>query len=98
MTSSFGRWASRATILRASSNGHACDCSASSRKLGDVSIAAVGIDAAFRFLRLSERADGEIAEPKVRVAALFPLAEQRPIERLAQHIVAALDGDADAFA
>src|SRR6476659_6736211 len=34
MTSSFGCFFSRATILRASSNGQACDCSASARKFG----------------------------------------------------------------
>src|SRR6202011_666270 len=47
---------------------------------------------------ISERADGEIAQPQVREPALFPQAEQRPVERLTQRVVAAPHGDADPLA
>src|SRR5262249_55066857 len=46
----------------------------------------------------SERADREIAQPQVGVAAFFPDPEQRPVQRLAQQIVALAHGDADALA
>src|SRR5215470_11767231 len=46
----------------------------------------------------SERADGEIAQPQIGETALFPQAEQGPVERLTQRVVAAPDRDADAFA
>src|ERR1700679_1406721 len=47
---------------------------------------------------ISKRTDRKIAQPKIGIAALFPLPEQRPVQSLTQQIVAALDGDADAFA
>src|SRR5262245_54665891 len=46
----------------------------------------------------SERADREIAQPQIGVAAFFPDPEQRPVQRLAQEIVALAHGDADALA
>src|SRR5258707_2564297 len=47
---------------------------------------------------ISERADGKIAQPQVGVAAFFPDPEQRPVQRLAQQVVALAHGDADALA
>ena len=46
----------------------------------------------------SIRADREITQPQVGEAALLPQPEQRPVDRLAQQIVAAFDRDADALA
>src|SRR4051812_24840644 len=46
----------------------------------------------------SERADRKIAQPQVRVAAFFPDPEQRPVQRLAQQVVALAHGDPDALA
>ena len=37
---------------------------------------------------LLERADGEIAQPQIGVAAFFPEPEQRPVQRLPQQVVA----------
>src|SRR5512141_722699 len=45
-----------------------------------------------------KRADREIAQPQIGEAAALPQPEQRPVERLPQQVVAALDRDADAFA
>src|SRR5215471_1988176 len=45
-----------------------------------------------------KRADRKIAQPEIGEEALLPEAEERPIERLPQRIVAALDRDADPFA
>src|SRR5580700_2437340 len=105
MTVSFGVLFNRATILRASSNGQACDCSASSRKFAGFSITAVDIPYTFRALSAahqkalaSKRVDREIAQPQVGEAALLPLPEQRPVQGLPQQIVAALNRDADALA
>src|SRR5271166_1315735 len=109
MTSSLPLFFSRATILRASSNGHACDCSASVRRSEEFSIVAVvmirsidryrpGLEQSFETMLVSERTDREIAQPEIGEAALFPQLEQRPVQGKPQQIVAALDGDADAFA
>src|SRR6202167_360262 len=46
----------------------------------------------------SERADREIAQPKVGEASLFPELKQRPVQALPQEIVAAFDRNADALA
>src|SRR6185312_5851753 len=46
----------------------------------------------------SERADRKIAQPQIGELAVLPQAEQRPVERLAQHVVAAPYRDADALA
>src|SRR5258708_7056236 len=51
-----------------------------------------------RQIGASKRADREIPQPQVGVAALFPEPEQRPVERLPQQVVVAADRDADAFA
>src|ERR1700678_2906860 len=110
MTSSFGRLFRRATILRASSNGQACDCSASARRSdgfsAGLSVApCVIIRVQKRIVKASpsknhpsKRADREIAQPQIRVAALFPKLKKRPVQGKAQKIVAALDRDADALA
>src|SRR3954462_6975301 len=45
-----------------------------------------------------ERAHREIPQPQICVAALFPDAEHRPVQGLAQHVVALAHGDADALA
>src|ERR1700753_582187 len=42
--------------------------------------------------------DGKIAQPQFCEFAFLPHAEERPVERLAQRVVAAFDGDADTFA
>src|SRR6516165_3766025 len=42
--------------------------------------------------------DGKIAQPQFGKLAFLPHPEQRPVEGLAQGIVAAFDGDADTFA
>src|SRR3954468_4224001 len=44
-----------------------------------------------------EWTDREIAQPQVGVAAFFPDPEQRPVQRLAQEVVALAHGDADAL-
>src|SRR6516162_8670711 len=46
----------------------------------------------------SERTHREIAQPQIGVAAFFPDPEQRPVQRLAQQVVALAHGDADALA
>src|ERR1700741_4821012 len=46
----------------------------------------------------SERADREIMQPQIGVAAFFPDPEQRPVQRLPQQIVALAHADADALA
>src|SRR5690349_19504273 len=46
----------------------------------------------------SERAHREITQPQIGVAALFPDAEQRPVQRLPEQVVALAHGDADALA
>src|SRR5215467_9999470 len=46
----------------------------------------------------SIRIDREVAQPQVGEAPLLPQAEERPVDREPQRVVAALDGDADAFA
>src|SRR3954465_7848667 len=48
--------------------------------------------------QLLERADREIAQPQVGEAAFFPNPEQRPVQRLAQQVVALAHADADALA
>src|SRR5271155_3271501 len=109
MTSSLPLFFSRATILRASSNGHACDCSASARRSEGFSIVAVvmvrsidryrsGLEHSFGTMLVSKRTDREIAQPEIGEAALLPQLEQRPVQGEPQQIVAALDRDADAFA
>src|SRR6202012_2842766 len=45
-----------------------------------------------------ERADREIMQPQIGVAAFFPDPEPRPVQGLPQQVVALADGDADAFA
>src|SRR4051812_45289178 len=45
-----------------------------------------------------ERADGEIAQPQIGVAAFFPQSEQRPVQRLPQQVVALADRDSDSLA
>src|SRR5262249_1970487 len=49
-------------------------------------------------MRSSKRTDGKIAQPQIGEATFLPDAEQRPVERLAQQVVAAPDRNADAFA
>src|SRR6201987_3930308 len=51
-----------------------------------------------RNLKLLERAHRKIAQPQIGVAAFFPDPEQRPVQRLAQEIVALAHRDADALA
>src|ERR1700760_2595187 len=46
----------------------------------------------------SERAHREIVQPKVGVTAFFPDPEQRPVQRLAQEVVALAHGNPDALA
>src|SRR3954469_21032785 len=46
----------------------------------------------------SERADRKIAQPQIGIAAFFPEPEQRPVQRLAQQVVALAHGDPDALA
>src|ERR1700733_4708701 len=48
--------------------------------------------------KLLKRAHRKIAQPQIGVAAFFPEPEQRPVQRLAQQIIALAHGDADAFA
>src|ERR1700744_4723779 len=122
MTLSFGVFLSRATILRASSNGQACESSAISRsEAAGLSVTAIkaffvsdardiapnapriktGWDQNGLRIKMgcrSKWANGEIAQPKIGIAALLPLPEQCPIQRLAQQIVAAPHRDADALA
>src|SRR3954454_9558385 len=45
-----------------------------------------------------KRANGEIAQPQIGVAAFFPQPEQRPVQRLPQQVVALAHGNADALA
>src|SRR6185503_8610601 len=45
----------------------------------------------------SKRTDREIAQPQIGEAALLPDAEQRPVERLPDRVIALSDRDADAF-
>src|SRR4051812_39683751 len=45
-----------------------------------------------------ERAHREIPQPQIGVAALLPDAEHRPVQGLAQHVVALAYGDANALA
>src|SRR5437762_3485367 len=45
-----------------------------------------------------KRTDREIAQPQIGVAAFFPEPEQRPVQRLAQEVVALAHGNADALA
>src|SRR5207237_9027641 len=52
-------------------------------------------DRAWDFLK---RADGEIPQPQIGIAAFFPDAKQRPVQRLPQQVVALAHGDADALA
>src|SRR5579859_186816 len=46
----------------------------------------------------SERAHREIAQPQIGVAAFFPDAKQRPVQRLPEQIVALAYRNADALA
>src|ERR1051325_595410 len=46
----------------------------------------------------SERADGKIAQPQIGVAALLPQAEQRPVQRLPQQVIAFAYRNPDALA
>src|SRR5256885_14896265 len=52
-------------------------------------------DRAWDFLK---RADGEIPQPQIGVAAFFPDTKQRPVQRLPQQVVALAHGDADTLA
>src|SRR5215213_323714 len=45
-----------------------------------------------------ERTDGKIAQPQIGIAPLLPDAEQRPVQRLTQQVVALAYGDPDALA
>src|SRR5579872_6579994 len=45
-----------------------------------------------------KRTDRKIAQPKIGITALFPKPEQRPVEGLAQQIIALAHGNPDAFA
>src|ERR1700759_4663812 len=45
-----------------------------------------------------ERADGEIAQPQIGVAAFFPEPEQRPVQRLPQQVVAFAHRDSNSLA
>src|SRR5581483_5375282 len=105
MTSSLGFFFSRATILRASSKGHAFECSANSRKEAAISATDITFSARGHYESGAprsnchlERTDRKIAQPQVGETAVFPQAEQRPIESAAQHLIILADGDADAFA
>src|SRR5579871_1819565 len=109
MTSDFGVRASRAAILRASSNGQAFERSASSRRSAtgtsadDIGRApearplehfsGLPVDAA-----PSKRADREIAQPKVAEAAQLPDPEQCPVQGEPDRVIALLDSNADPFA
>src|SRR3978361_1240164 len=59
-----------------------------------------GARAPFPPLRVSQlkRADGEITQPQIGVAAFFPDPEQRPVQRLPQQVVALAHGNPDALA
>src|SRR5918995_6930544 len=46
----------------------------------------------------SKRIDWRIAQPQVGEAAFFPQTKQRPVERKAQGVIAALNRDADTLA
>src|SRR5260370_22115713 len=45
-----------------------------------------------------KRTDRKIPQPQIGVAAFFPDAEQRPVQRLPQQVVALAHADADALA
>src|SRR3954463_9008804 len=87
------RWWTYYVLLRnaeSSDSAMKCKIAPQLRRWADRAVAASAV-----FL---ERADGKIAQPQIGVAALFPNPEQRPVQRLAQQVVAFAHGYADAFA
>src|SRR5947207_9993027 len=98
MTSSLGCCLSRATILRASSNGQAFECSAISRiPAAWASMVDINISVPLRGAK-SKRADGKIAQPQIGETSLLPYPEQRPVQSKPDRIIALAHGDADTLA